>query len=78
VAGGLELLLGQVLLEDDALHRAAAVAQGDELQLALVGALLHPAGKGDILADVVGGLVDFDGGGQCRLPFLQNNDPRHP
>ncbi len=60
VTGSVELLFGQVLLEHDALHDAGAVAQMDELQAALVDALLHPAGQRDILANVVGGVVDFD------------------
>ena len=62
VAGGVELLFGQVLFEHDALHDTGAVAQMNELQAALVDALLHPAGERHVLADVVGGAVDFDVG----------------
>ena len=56
--GLLEHLLGHVGLEDGGLHEAAAVAEFQELDLALAALVLQPGVNGDGLAHVLGEVVN--------------------
>jgi hypothetical protein len=62
LAGLLELGFGQVAFEGHALGDAGAVAQLDERQFALAGAVVDPAAQGDLLPVVLGDVCNRDDG----------------
>ena len=58
--GGLERLLGDVVLAHDDLQESRAVADDQKMDLAARPAVVQPAFDGDGLADVLADLVDVN------------------